>query len=72
MNFKCLFLVLASFVLSMLSFAEAQQPTKVLLIGYLSNTDPTSESARAETNSARSARAWPHRRTEHRHRVPIC
>ncbi len=48
MNFKCLISVLASFVLSMLSFAEAQQPTKVPLIGYLSNTDPASESARAE------------------------
>jgi putative ABC transport system substrate-binding protein len=28
--------------------AEAQQPKKVPLIGYLSNTDPASESARAE------------------------
>ena len=28
--------------------AEAQQPKKVLRIGYLSNADPVSESARAE------------------------
>jgi ABC-type uncharacterized transport system substrate-binding protein len=31
------------------SFAEAQQPKKVPLIGYFSSTDPATEAARAET-----------------------
>jgi putative tryptophan/tyrosine transport system substrate-binding protein len=35
-------------VLFALSSAEAQQPKKVPLIGYLSNTDPVGESARSE------------------------
>ena len=52
-------------------FANAQQPKKVPRIGYLSSIDPSGESARAEGNSAGSARAWLHRRTKHRHRVPI-
>ena len=52
--------------------AEAQQPKKVPRIGYLSSGDPASESDPCRGNSAGSARAWLHRRTEHRHRVPIC
>ena len=44
---------LGSFVLCAMLFAfwlpaEAQQPKKVPLIGYLASTDPSTESARAE------------------------
>jgi putative ABC transport system substrate-binding protein len=39
---------LATFFLSTASLAHAQQPKKVARIGYLSNTDPARESARAE------------------------
>ena len=59
-------------LLAVVVIAEAQQPKKVPRIGYLSSNAPASESTRAERNSAGSARAWLHRRTEHRHRVPIC
>ena len=55
-----------------MSGSQAQQPKKVPLLGYLSPVDAASESTRSEGNSAGSARAWLHRRTEHRHRVPIC
>jgi len=50
--------------------ADAQQPTKIPRIGYLSTFDLARESARAE-ESAGPARAWLHRRSEHRHRVPV-
>ena len=36
--------------------AEAQQPKKVSRLGYLSNTDPASESARSE--AIRLAAMW--------------
>ena len=39
---------LATFFLTTASLAQAQQPKKVPLIGYLSAADPASESARAE------------------------
>ena len=39
---------LATFFLTTASLAEAQQPKKVLRIGYLSSTDPATESNRAE------------------------
>ena len=39
---------LATFFLTTVSLAEAQQPKKVPRIGYLSPTDPARESARAE------------------------
>ena len=39
---------LATFFLTTASLAHAQQPKKVPRIGYLSNLDPASESARAE------------------------
>ena len=51
--------------------AEAQQPKKVPRIGYLSSSTQLLIPP-VRGNSAGSARAWLHRRTEHRHRVPIC
>ena len=39
---------LATFFLTTASLAHAQQPKKVFRIGYLSLTDPATESARAE------------------------
>ena len=39
---------LATFFLTTASLAEAQQPKKVPRIGYLSGTDPATESTRAE------------------------
>ena len=39
---------LATFFLTASSLAEAQQPKKVPLLGYLSPLDPATESARAE------------------------
>ncbi|MGH9428730.1 MAG: ABC transporter substrate-binding protein, partial [Terriglobia bacterium] len=39
---------LATFFLTTASLARAQQPKKVFRIGYLSSTDPATESARAE------------------------
>ena len=39
---------LATFFLTTASLAEAQQPKKVPRIGYLSSTDPATESARSE------------------------
>src|SRR5436309_5247591 len=35
-------------LLASMHLAEAQQPKKIPLIGYLSNTDPATESTRAE------------------------
>ena len=64
--------LLATLLLATVSNADAQQPKKVTRIGYLSSFDPASESDPCRGNSAGSARAWLHRRTEHRHRVPIC
>ncbi len=63
--------LLTTLLLITLPSAEAQQPKKVPRIGYLSTGDPASESDPFRGNSAGSARAWLHRRTEHRHRVPI-
>ena len=51
---------------------EAQQPKKVSRIGYLSVLDPARESDRAEAIRLALRAAGLHRRTEHRHRVPIC
>jgi len=39
---------LATFFLTTASLADAQQPKKVHLIGYLASADPARESARAE------------------------
>ena len=39
---------LGTFFLTTASLAEAQQPKKVPRIGYLSNSDPATESVRAE------------------------
>ena len=58
-------------LLAVAVIAEAQQPKKVPRIGYLSVGLPL-EAARIEAIRLGSARAWLHRRTEHRHRVPIC
>jgi putative ABC transport system substrate-binding protein len=41
-------ILVAAMLLAVAVVAEAQQPTKVPLIGYLSNTDPVGESARSE------------------------
>ncbi|HEU4340764.1 MAG TPA: hypothetical protein VFU31_04270 [Candidatus Binatia bacterium] len=40
--------LLATFLLTTLPLADAQQPKKVPRIGYLSSLDPARESARAE------------------------
>ena len=58
-------------LLAVAVIAEAQQPKKVPRIGYLSYSDPALIHP-CRGNSAGSARAWLRRRTEHRHRVPIC
>ena len=50
---------------------QAQQPKKVSRIGYLSARDPAPDSARAREFGWLCA-SWLHRRTEYRHRVPIC
>ena len=52
--------------------AEAQQPKKVPRIGYLSSFDPARESTRAEAIRLALRELGLRRRTEHRHRVPIC
>src|SRR5947208_11892270 len=41
--------LLVSLVLASVQPAQAQQPKKVSLIGYLSSSDPATESTRAET-----------------------
>ncbi len=51
---------------------QAQQPKKVQRIGYLSSGDPASESARSEEIRLALRELGYSRRTEHRHRVPIC
>ena len=51
--------------------AGAQQPKKVPRIGYLCGCFPSALFRTRRGNSAGFARAWLHRRTEHRHRVPI-
>ena len=48
MNRKIVALLVATVILSAVTIAEAQQPKKVPRIGYLSATDPASDSARAE------------------------
>ena len=48
MNPKIFIWLLATFFLTTVSFAEAQQPKKVPRIGYLSPVDPASDSGRAE------------------------
>ncbi|HSE88397.1 MAG TPA: ABC transporter substrate-binding protein, partial [Candidatus Binatia bacterium] len=47
-NKKLFCLVLGAMLLALCLSAEAQQPKKVARIGYLSNTDPASESNRSE------------------------
>ena len=47
MTKKSLIWLLTTFLLTIVS-AEAQQPKKVFRVGYLSSTDPATESARAE------------------------
>ena len=41
-------ILVAAMLLAVAVIAEAQQPKKVARIGYLSNTDPAADSARAE------------------------
>ena len=41
-------LLVVLIVLALSSLAEAQQPKKVFRLGYLSNTDPATDSARTE------------------------
>ena len=48
MRRKILSAVLTILLLAAVYPAEAQQPKKIPLIGYLSTTDPASESARSE------------------------
>jgi hypothetical protein len=48
MNTKMIVYLVAATLLSAASFAKAQQPTKVPRIGYLSSSDPDTESTRAE------------------------
>ena len=52
--------------------AWAQQPKKVPRLGYLSGTDPASDSTRAETIRRGLRDLGYIGGTEHRHRVPIC
>jgi putative ABC transport system substrate-binding protein len=49
MNKKIVISLLAALSLFWIPLADAQQPAKIPRIGYLSNSDPVSESARAET-----------------------
>jgi hypothetical protein len=53
-------------------FAEAQQPAKVSRIGYLLAGDPTTDSNRFEAIRLALRELGYYRRTEHRHRAPIC
>ena len=48
MKKKISFLALCTMLFALCSSATAQQPKKVYRIGYLSNSDPVTESARAE------------------------
>ena len=48
MKVKITALALGAMLFALCSSAEAQQPKKVPRIGYLSKTDPVTESARAE------------------------
>jgi hypothetical protein len=49
MNRKILYLALCALFLAPCVSAQAQQPTKVYRIGYLSALDPATETTRAET-----------------------
>ena len=49
MKKKITVLTLCAMLFTLCGFAEAQQPKKFLRIGYLSNTNPSTESARSET-----------------------
>jgi hypothetical protein len=55
-NRKFMGLALGAMLLALSFPSEAQQPKKVPRIGYLSNTDPASESARSE--AVRLAAMW--------------
>ena len=48
MKAKILVYALPALILATIHLAEAQQPKKVPRIGYLSNTDPATESTRSE------------------------
>ena len=72
MSGKIFVWLVATVLLTTAPPAEAQQPKKVPVIGYLSANDPASESARSEAIRLALREQWLHRRTEHRHRVPIC
>ena len=65
-------LALSALLFALCFPAEAQQPKKVPRIGYLSSLDPARESTRSEAIRLALRELWLHRRTEHRHRVPIC
>ena len=71
MKSKFVFLLLITALL-ITAPAAAQQPKKVPRIGYLSDRDPATESARSEAIRLALRELGYIRRTEHRHRVPIC
>ena len=48
MGKKTVVALLVGLVLASVHLAEAQQPAKIARIGYLSNTDAATDSARAE------------------------
>src|SRR6185436_9104255 len=71
MSRKIFCLTLCAGLFALCVCVEAQQPKKIPRIGYLSITDPATESSRIRGNPTRSARAGLRRKTEHRGRVPI-
>ena len=72
MRKKFIGLALSAMLFALCFSAEAQQPAKVSRIGYLSVLDPAREAARAEAIRLALRALGYIRRTEHRHRVPIC
>jgi hypothetical protein len=72
MSHKIFSLALCAMLFALCQSAEAQQPTKIPRIGYLSSVDPATDSARAEGIRLALRELGYIVRTEHRHRVPIC
>jgi len=72
MSIKASVILLVGLALASASLAAAQQPTKVLRIGYLVGGDPTTESARSEGIRLALRELGYIEVTEHRYRVPIC
>lgn len=71
MNSKSLFWLLITILLITLVSAEAQQPKKVPLIGYLSPFDQARESTRAEAIRVALRRSWGERLSTHTWRAKI-